>query len=253
MLDLRGTGDSAIPADTATYQCDIQVPDVESLRQHVGLDRIDVIAHSAGGTLALLYALRNPDRVDRLALICPSPRPVGLEVNDDDRRKVAERRRDEPWFPTAFAAFERIWSGQDTDADWAAIAPFSFARWDAVTQAHQEGRPGQKNTEAADAFYAAGAIDPDAVRSGLARLTARVLLIAGEYDVWLPPTCASEYAGLFPAAEFVVQPGAGHNPWLDDPEWFVRTVAEFLCVPCRSNLTAAKLRHPPGGPPRAVL
>jgi len=26
----------------------------------------------------------------------------------------------------------------------------------------------------------------------------------------------------------VVQPGAGHCPWLDDPEWFTRQVAAFL-------------------------
>ena len=231
LLDLRGTGESAVPADPTSYRCDRQVDDVESLRRHVGLDRIDVIAHSAGGTLALLYALRNPDRVDRLALVSPSPRAVGLEVTDADRRAVAEMRRGEPWFPAAFAAFERIWSGQPTDADWAAIAPFSFGRWDATTQAHQEGRPDQQNRDAAETFYAPGAIDPVAVRAGLAGLTARVLLVAGEYDVALPPTCAAEYASLFPAAELAVQPGAGHSAWLDDPERFVRTVAEFLRRP----------------------
>jgi len=25
-----------------------------------------------------------------------------------------------------------------------------------------------------------------------------------------------------------VQPGGGHYPWLDDPEWFVQTLAGFL-------------------------
>jgi len=35
---------------------------------------------------------------------------------------------------------------------------------------------------------------------------------------------AAEYAALFPSAELVVQPGAGHYPWLDDPQAFVRAV-----------------------------
>lgn len=39
---------------------------------------------------------------------------------------------------------------------------------------------------------------------------------------------APEFAGLFGAAEVVIQPGAGHFPWLDDPEAFVRAVASFL-------------------------
>jgi hypothetical protein len=25
-----------------------------------------------------------------------------------------------------------------------------------------------------------------------------------------------------------VQPGGGHYPWLDDPEWFVQTLAGFV-------------------------
>jgi pimeloyl-ACP methyl ester carboxylesterase len=42
------------------------------------------------------------------------------------------------------------------------------------------------------------------------------------------PKCAAEYAGLFPQAELAVQPGGGHYPWRDDPEWLVQTLAGFL-------------------------
>jgi pimeloyl-ACP methyl ester carboxylesterase len=86
LLDLRGTGESAVPADPATYRCDRQVEDVEALRMHLGLDRMDLAGHSAGAALALLYAARHPDRIGRLALINPSPRAVGLEITDLDRR-----------------------------------------------------------------------------------------------------------------------------------------------------------------------
>jgi pimeloyl-ACP methyl ester carboxylesterase len=55
-----------------------------------------------------------------------------------------------------------------------------------------------------------------------------VPLLAGEYDVGLPPRNAAEYAGLVEHAELAVQPGAGHFPWLDDPAWFTRTLAAFL-------------------------
>ncbi|MGS2616282.1 alpha/beta fold hydrolase [Micromonospora sp. LZ34] len=228
LLDLRGTGESAVPADPGSYRCDRQVADVEALRVHLGLDRLDLAAHSAGATLALLYAARHPDRVGRLALVTPSPRAVGLEVTDLDRRQVAELRRGEPWFPAAFAAFERIWLGQATAADWAAIAPFLWGRWDAASQAHVADEASQRNAEAAAAYYSPGAVDPEAVRSALARLQAPVLLIAGEYDVSLPPKRVAEYAGLFPRAELAVQPGGGHYSWLDDPEWFVQAMVGFL-------------------------
>lgn len=56
LLDLRGTGDSALPADPATYRVDHQVADVDALRGHLGLESADLLAHSAAGNLALLYA-----------------------------------------------------------------------------------------------------------------------------------------------------------------------------------------------------
>jgi pimeloyl-ACP methyl ester carboxylesterase len=228
LLDLRGTGASAAPADPATYRCDRQVGDVEALRVHLGLDRVDLLAHSAGAALALLYAAGHPDRVGRLALITPSPRPVDLEVSDLDRQRVAELRRGEPWFPDAAAALGRIGSGEATDADWEAITPFTYGRWDAAAQANHAREATLKNAEAGAAYYAPGALDPDATRAALAGLQAPVLLLAGGYDVVLPPDRAGEYAALFPRAELAVQPGAGHFPWLDDPAWFTRTVARFL-------------------------
>jgi len=228
LLDLRGTGESAFPADPASYRCDRLVDDLEALRGHLGRDRIDLLGHSAGGALAVLHAARFPDRIDRLVLVTPSPLAVGLEIADSDRREVAEHRRGQAWFPDAFAAFERIWSGDATETDWKAITPFTYGLWDATSKAHHAREAIQKNAEAAAIYYSAGAIDPAATRAALARLRARVLLIAGEYDVALPPKRAAEYARLFGQAELAVQPGGGHYPWLDNPEWFVQTVTTFL-------------------------
>jgi pimeloyl-ACP methyl ester carboxylesterase len=228
LLDLRGTGESAVPADPASYRCDRLVDDVEALRVHLGLDRIDLLGHSAGAALALLYAARHLDRVGRLVLLNPSPRAVGLDISDSDRRQVAELRRGEAWFPDAFAALERIWSGDATAADWTAIAPFTYGRWDAVAQTNLAQEANQTNAEAAAVYYLDSAGAPEATRTALARLRAPVLLVAGEYDVALPPRCAAEYAGLFGQAELAVQPGGGHYPWLDNPEWLVQTLAGFL-------------------------
>jgi pimeloyl-ACP methyl ester carboxylesterase len=227
-LDLRGTGDSEIPKDRETYRCDRQIDDVEALRVHLGLERIDLLGHSAGGTLALQYATRHPDRIGRLVLVSPSPRPVGIEVTDAARREIAELRRGERWFDDAFAAFERIWAGDFVGANWTAITPFSHGVWDAERAAFAARETAETNEDAAAAYYSANALDPDAARAELGGLTAPVLLLTGEYDVGLPPKCAAEFAALFPSARLAVQPRGGHFPWLDDPAWFVPTVAAFL-------------------------
>src|SRR6266496_664354 len=60
MLDYRGTGQSETPADTDSYRCDKLVHDVEALREHLGLERINLLAHCAGANLAVLYSARFP-------------------------------------------------------------------------------------------------------------------------------------------------------------------------------------------------
>ncbi|WP_405885661.1 alpha/beta hydrolase [Streptomyces sp. NBC_01136] len=225
VLDLRGTGRSALPRDTSTYRCDRLVDDVEALRAHLGLPRPDLLGHSAGANIATQYAARYPERVGRLALIGPGSRAVGIEITGETRRELARLRKGEPWFPAAFAALEAIGAG--TGSDWEAIAPFFWGRWDAAARRHHAAaRPG--NPEAVALFAAEGAFDPPATRAALATCQAPVLLLTGELDLNSPPGSTAEFAGLFPDARLVVQPGAGHCPWLDDADRFVSTVAAFL-------------------------
>lgn len=228
MLDLRGTGRSATPDDPASGRCDRLVDDVEALREHLGLDRMDLLAHCAGANLAAQYAGGRPERVRRLVFVTPSVRAVGLPITGADRRETALLRADEPWFPAAFAALEAIVAGQGTDESWQAIAPFSHGRWDEAAQTqHAAGRE-QTNDEVVVAFGADGAFTPDATRAALARFAPPVLVVAGQVDLGAPPRVMAEFAGLFPHADLVVQPGAGHFPWLDDADRFVAAAAAFL-------------------------
>ena len=228
LLDCRGTGQSETPTDTVSYRCDHLVGDVEALREHLGLERIDLLAHSAGANLAALYAARHPECIGKLVLITPSTRAVGITATSEMRREVVRLREGEPWFTPASTAFEAIQAGQATDADWDAIAPFTYGRWDAAARAHHASGDKQRNEEAATVFGAEGAFDPTVTRAALATFGAPVLLLAGELDVAAPPRVVAELAGLFPNATLVTQPGGGHCPWLDDPAWFTMTIAAFL-------------------------
>lgn len=228
ILDLRGTGQSAIPEDPASYRCDRLVADVDALRDHLGVDRVDLLAHSAGTNLAARYVERHPERVGKLALITPSSMAVGITITGDVRRETALLRRNEPWFPAAFAALEAIVAGHPTADSWQAIAPFYYGRWDEAARAHRAAEDGLRNEQAAADFAAESAFDADATRTALAAFGQPVLLLAGEVDLNSPPRAMAEYAGLFPNAQLVIQPGAGHFPWLDDADLFVATTAAFF-------------------------
>ncbi|MEU9239002.1 alpha/beta hydrolase [Streptomyces sp. NPDC048385] len=226
LLDLRGTGDSATPADPASYRCDRLVDDVEMLRAHMGLDHMDVLAHSAGASLAILYAAAHPDRVRRLALITGNPSALGLRATPEERLAAARLRAAEPWFEGAFPALE-AWLTGSGDFD-EVFLPFFHGRWDAAARAHVAATGEQTNDEAADRYFAEGAFTPDTTRAALRALAAPVLVYAGELDGGPSPALARRTAEAFPHAEVAVQRGAGHYPWFDDPEWFVRRTAGFL-------------------------
>ncbi|WP_329108965.1 alpha/beta hydrolase [Micromonospora sp. NBC_01699] len=227
-LDLRGTGDSGTPADPASYRCDRQVADVEALRERLGLDQIDLLAHSAGGDLATLYAASHPERVSRLVLITPALYSLGVEFTGEQRQEAVALRADEPWYADAAAGFANILAGSPTDEDWRAVVPFTYGRWDAAAQAHAGAGAGQRNLAAAELYYAVEAADPPGVRAALSALGAPVLVLAGELDTGPRPATAREGAALFPKGESAVQPGAAHYPWLDDADAFTRLVAGFL-------------------------
>lgn len=225
ILDLPGTGGSAVPEDTASYRCDRLVEDVEALREHLGLARTDLLGHSAGANIAMGYAARYPRTIGKLALIGPSTRAVGIEVTGAIRLELARLRKDEPWFPAAFAALEAVSAG--TGGDWDALAPFFCGRWDdAAREHHAAGLP--VNRDAVAHFGAEGAFTPETTRAALGAFEAPVLLLTGEFDLNSPPRSTAELAELFPDATLSVQPRAGHYPWVDDAGRFAAAVDAFL-------------------------
>ncbi|GAA4560769.1 alpha/beta fold hydrolase [Streptomyces collinus] len=226
LLDLRGTGESELPADRGTYRCDRLVDDVEALRLQLRLERMDVLAHSAGGSLAMLYAARHPQRLGRLALITATPWALGMPATAGDRLEAARLRASEPWFADAFPPFE-AWLEGKGDFD-PVFLPFFYGRWDDSARAHADREEAETNDDAAEVYGADGAYEPDATRGALARVRTPVLVLAGGVDGGPSPALARQAAQAFPAAEFAVQPGAGHYPWLDDPDRFVRRVAGFF-------------------------
>lgn len=228
LLDLRGTGDSAKPEDPATYRCDRQVGDVDALRAHLGLERVDVLAHSAAGDLGLLYALAHPDHVRTLTLVTARARALGVDFTREHREEAAALRVREPWYERAIQAYGNLLSGSDSAEDWNAVLPFFYGRWDETAREHAAAGAQQSNEEAAELFAPWEAFSPDEARTVVASWDVRVLVLAGGLDSGPLPRVGAQIAELFAEAEMAVQPGGGHFPWLDDPDFFTRTVGDFL-------------------------
>jgi pimeloyl-ACP methyl ester carboxylesterase len=228
LLDPRGVGESADPADPASFRVDHLVNDLESLRVHLDLDQLDLLAHSAGSILATLYAAAHPERLSKLLLITPGLAAAGVDLTEELLQAGLETRSSEPWYPSALDAMEKISAGDRSMEAFHASRPFFYGRWDETAQAHAAAGISERHQAAREGYFAGVTIDPPAVAADLKKLTAPVLLYAGDQDPLVPPAMVRQAAPVFPDATVVVQAGSGHFPWIDDPGTFVGNVTAFL-------------------------
>ncbi len=236
LLDPRATGCSELPTDPATLRYDRLAEDVDALRGHLGLAKLDLLAHSAGTLVAQAWAAGEPGRVGRLVLVTPSGRLQG-----SDRSDVADRiaaRRAEPWYAEAREAMDALDDAPPAQrpALMRAIRPFLYARWDERCRTHAESAERQTSRRAELGFHvpdgaasAAGAPAADAaIVAGLPSVEAEVLVVAGEQDALTGVQAAYDVAACFAHGEVVVLEAAGHFPWVDAPKAFRAVVGGFL-------------------------
>jgi proline iminopeptidase len=107
--------------------------------------------------------------------------------------------------------------------------PFFYGRWDARTQEHAATADRQSSKRALLGFgFGAEELDLPAMLLGLGAVTAPVLVVGAERDTLTGVVSVQLVADCFPQAATVIVPGAGHFPWVDEPEGFVSSVLPHL-------------------------
>lgn len=72
-FDQRAAGKSSFEVDSSNMSMDMMVRDIEAVRKHFKLDKINLLGHSWGGLLAMWYAKRYPDKLKRFILVNSIP------------------------------------------------------------------------------------------------------------------------------------------------------------------------------------
>lgn len=226
---LRGVGDSPMPEEAALGSYWRQADDIECLREHLGLERVLLVGHSAGARLAIAYAAQLPTRVEGMVLITPPASTIGAKATDTD--ELIEKRRGDAAFDTALAAM-RDGPGLDDASDPEAafnawqrqIAPMGYARWGSAEQAHAHGA--HYRLAAARAYFSVE--PPTDLVARLGAVTAPVLVIAGAEDCGTGVVALQALADVFPAGRFAAIERCGHFPWVEQPAAFRDAVDNFL-------------------------
>ena len=195
--DTRGHGRSPAPQGDSTI--DDLADDVLALLDRLRVTTAHVVGLSIGGMTGLRLAARNPERVDRLVVLCSSAHPG----NPDAWRERAATARREGTGALAEAVVGRWFTPAFAEAH-----PDLVARMrDTIAACDDEGY--------ASCCAAVGALD---LRDQLDAITAPTLVISGAEDPALPPAHQDAIAaGIRGAALLTVSPAA-HLANLEQPQ-----------------------------------
>ena len=237
LLDPRGTGGSAKPSDPRAYAIEDYVSDLEDLREHLGLERMQLFGHSHGGIVAIAYAARHPERVELLILASTLAR---FSPEQAAAMAVAvESHGDEPWYDDARAALEAEEAGDfETDEELAELTlrefPLYFARYGDDERAYLETLRGDTPNADALRLFNQEQVPSFDLRPELAQIAAPTLVIAGDEDFITGPLSAAELSEGIAGAETVLIPGCGHFIFVEAPEAFRDSVLAFLGAGARA-------------------
>lgn len=79
--DMRGYGKSSRPPRIRDYAIEHQMADVAALIDAARVERATIVAHDLGGLTAWLFAMRYPEKVERLVIMnMPHPGPLARET-----------------------------------------------------------------------------------------------------------------------------------------------------------------------------
>jgi pimeloyl-[acyl-carrier protein] methyl ester esterase len=225
-VDLPGHGFSA-PADAFTIDGVVAALEATFAAEQT---QLDVVGWSLGGQIALAWALANPQRISRLALVATTPRFVAGDGWDHAvSRETLQRFGDElavAWKPTVLRFLTLQLRGSEHGrAALAALRGELFAR----------GEPSRRTL--AEALAALATTD---LRAEVTRVLHPTLVIAGDRDTLVPTAAGRWLASSMTNGRFVSIDGAAHVPFLSHPDEFVRTLHGLLSA----DRTSTPLANP---------
>lgn len=217
-LDWPGFGASSRPAPTDfAYGASSYANLLDAWLNAVGATRPVLLGNGIGGTAALLYALTHPSRVSGLALVAP----LGFAVHSP-LRTIVVRALGIPWL------LARV----EPSLASLALGPANPATRVILAARHAARRASDSHL----AIAAAAALwrterTPSTDLATRARvLDIPALVVRGALDPLVSAVDsrrATESLGAHGVLE-VVLPDAGHLPWLQQPESFIRAVQGLL-------------------------
>ncbi|TCK32508.1 pimeloyl-ACP methyl ester carboxylesterase [Paraburkholderia sp. BL8N3] len=233
-VDTRGSGLSSRPVDHKKMSSNDMADDLEALREYLGISTVRLMGHSNSGAIALSYAQRYQDRVDKLVLV--DSQMLGFSAGGETQAFLEARAEDPRYKPAVQAAIghfsgkaEPLASDAELSAFVAKILPlYLHSPEKHLALAREQLLVGQISLYAFEAQNAADEAAGSNQAALLDHIRAPALVMVGRHD-WICPVPVAErlHAGI-DNSRLVMFEESGHMPWIEEPEKFEAELIRFL-------------------------
>lgn len=178
--------------------------DLHNLMEFLGVEKFHAVSSAAGGSVATDYAFSHPERL--LSLTVSSNNLAarnGYIAETAARIRPKEEKNLPRWFWELGPSYRAANSG-------------GVEKWNELTRRSVTGKGARQNL--------ANVVTP----AKLETLKVPTLLITGAADLVTPPSIMRMIARHIPDNEVVIVAESGHSPYWEQPEYFNRSVIDFI-------------------------
>jgi len=238
-FDFLGRGKSDDAKTTSEYSVENDVALIEKLRVLFKFDKISLVGHSYGTVPAQAYALKYPNKVDKMVLINGFHSGAMWQANCDSYNHYAKTHFPEKWKKVDSMRALGYLSSESPLKEIYGNFPTKYIYYHNTKL--KQNSPTYKHRRMASDVYVAiigkdgdfdvsGSMINQDYRKDLKYVTAKTLICAGRYDGVSTPEFAVQYKTFMPQAKFVMFEESGHNPYLEEPEKFYELFEDFMNI-----------------------
>jgi len=216
-LDNRGIGESESPE--SPYSVAAMARDVRDFMEAMNISKASLVGSSLGGFVAQVFALENPEKVERLGLVSTTGGGEGSKFSS-------------PW-----TMFKLVLAGKKKSPEQRARARLKLTvgrgfweQADKIEELLQKFLEQKFTSHGIEAQTKAGQDfwRKDHRWTDLYRIKAETLVITGDEDRIVPSENSKNLAKAIPQASLEIMKGAGHLVMLEQPDKFNDLIYTFF-------------------------
>ena len=219
--DQRGNGKSSPLKEGQPCGLAEQIADLEALRAHLGLEKMELLGSSWGGYLVMAYAARYPDRIAHLIVVgSAAPKIQDTVFLFKNVFPDTVERED------AYAFASELGDKQAIDADLREYMSMIVHQPD-MREKFLARAPSMIYTQSVNKAVW-NDIQRFDLNPELRKFRFPTLVVTGRYDFNVAPSVAWAIHKAIPGSEFAVFEKSGHMPFYEEPDAFQERLEAFL-------------------------